>query len=1670
MSWKNQSSRTNTGKHTFVNSNYSLSTNLISEESKILGKGLFYNDVDICGNLRVGGTLDVSDIDIELLTIENMEVSGNLLVKGTLSVSGDVDFSNNLFVAGDISCNGELHFADLTYDNLIVENKLDVSGVDISNNLSIKGTISGDYLFVDTGRIHIGKDAGQTNQGEYAVAIGYQAGYQDQSAGSVAIGNLAGYQDQSGGSVAIGAGAGASSQNQYSVAIGQGAGASFQNQNSVAIGPAAGAISQNQNSVAIGQRAGFNLQNQNSVAIGTGAGALYQNQNSVAIGYNAAGINQEQYAIAIGNLAGQSLQNQNAVAIGNLAGQINQGENAVAIGYGAGDEDQSANSIILNAQDVSLNCDSSGLFIAPIRDLGAGSSKSLFYNTGTKEVFYSTSGGGGSTFSDLTVTNDVFYDFETLTVGVSGDISSNSVSGTVKDPTKSNVLLQCLPSFGENAKIIGNNTDVDDYFGWSVAISGTGDDAVAIVGARFADGSGGNSGAAYLFDVSDGAWAQKGDKIVGIGTEGNDQFGYSVAISGTKNNALAIVGANLADANGGTSGAAYLFNISAGGWVQKGNTILGDNTDGLDYFGYSVAISKTSDVSGMAIVGAPFADGSGGNSGAAYLFDVSDGGWAQIGNKIVGNNTDANDQFGSSVAISGTKDDALAIVGADYADGSGVQSGAAYLFDVSNGGWAQIGNKIVGNNTDANDQFGSSVAISGTKAIVGAYLADGSGANSGAAYLFDVSDGGWVQKGNTILGDDTNDEDYFGRSVAISGTKAIVGAYLANASGFHSGAAYLFDVSDGGWVQKGNTILGNNTNFDDLFGRSVAISGTGNDAVAIVGANKADANAGAAYIFDYKSDTTTYHWDLSGFDNSNQELNIFYDSALNPGVKTQVNFGTNNLSTISGLKSDTLFNENGQSISTRCIGTDGKGRWRTANAAPIEDLTVNGKLDVVGGGSCTFNNLTVTNDVFYDTETITVGVLGDISSNSVSGTVKDPTKSNVLLQCLPSFGENAKILSNDISGDDQFGYSVAMSGTGNDAVAIVGAYDADASGVDSGAAYLFDISSGAWVQKGDTIVGIGIDGGDYFGFSVAITGTKNNALAIVGAYNADGSGNNSGAAYLFDISAGGWAQIEDTIVGNDTKDNDIFGWSVTISGTKDNALAIVGAYDADASGGSSGAAYLFDVSDGGWVQKGNTIVGNGTKDNDHFGNSVAISGTLAIVGANNADASGVGSGAAYLFDVSDGGWAQIEDTIVGNDTSGGDQFGYSVAISGTNAIVGARFADTSGNDSGAAYLFDVSSGGWAQIENRIVGNDTSGDDYFGHSVAISGTRAIVGAPLADPSGNNSGAAYLFDVSNGGWVQKGNTIVGNDTVATDQFGWSVAMSGTGNDAVAIVGAYLADGSGVDSGAAYIFDFNSDTTTYHWDLSGFDNSNQELNIFYDSALNPAVKTQVNFGTNNLSTISGLKSDTLFNENGQSISTRCIGTDGNGLWRTANTAPAGLAGVIEKFHYYCSGQTHTLKAGGTTSITDVTASQTLSTSYATITGSSLAYTPPSGASQVNYKFTFAYRGEDATSIIFIKCFLDGTEITVARNTFRFQGNYTESERIIEVPITINGLTDDIPNATVNTWSSSKTFHIETRDYDGSYDVILHEASIFRAGDDATTIGPLFIKPMVEITAIKF
>ncbi|MCZ6850066.1 MAG: FG-GAP repeat protein, partial [Planctomycetota bacterium] len=146
--------------------------------------------------------------------------------------------------------------------------------------------------------------------------------------------------------------------------------------------------------------------------------------------------------------------------------------------------------------------------------------------------------------------------------------------------------------------------------------------------------------------------------------------------------------------------------------------------------------------------------------------------------------------------------------------------------------------------------------------------------------------------------------------------------------------------------------------------------------------------------------------------------------------------------------------------------------------------------------------------------------------------------------------------------------------------------------------------------------------------------------------------------------------------------------------------------------------------------------------NDHFGSSVAISGATAIVGTFHDDDNGPDSGSAYLFDTAMG--RQIAK-LLPDDGAAEDHFGISVAISGATAIVGAYHTDDNGNWSGSAYLFDTTTG--AQIA-KLLANDGAAGDFFGWSVAISGATAIVGALGDDDNGSGSGSAYLFDATTG----------------------------------------------------------------------------------------------------------------------------------------------------------------------------------------------------------------------------------------------------------------------------------------------------------------------------------
>ncbi len=319
----------------------------------------------------------------------------------------------------------------------------------------------------------------------------------------------------------------------------------------------------------------------------------------------------------------------------------------------------------------------------------------------------------------------------------------------------------------------------------------------------------------------------------------------------------------------------------------------------------------------------------------------------------------------------------------------------------------------------------------------------------------------------------------------------------------------------------------------------------------------------------------------------------------------------------------------------------------------------------------------------------------------------------IVLSCTAStqaalFDFETKLTAADAAADVQFGRFVAISGN----TALVSAVGDDG-GNSSGSAYLFDVTTGNQIAK---LTADDATAGDTFGWSVAISGNT----ALVGAVGDDDGGNASGSAYLFDVTTGN--QIA-KLTADDAMAGHLFGRSVAISGN----TALVGALGAD--------AYLFDVTTGNQIAK---LTADDATAVDSFGRSVAISGNTALVGASGDDDAGISSGSAYLFDVTTGN--QIAK-LTADDAAAGDAFGFSVAISGNTAIVGAFLDDDAGISSGSVYLFDVTTGN--QLA-KLTADDAAVGDLFGSSVAISGNTVVVGASEDDDGGRASGSAYLFE--------------------------------------------------------------------------------------------------------------------------------------------------------------------------------------------------------------------------------------------------------------------------------------------------------------------------------------
>ena len=387
-----------------------------------------------------------------------------------------------------------------------------------------------------------------------------------------------------------------------------------------------------------------------------------------------------------------------------------------------------------------------------------------------------------------------------------------------------------------------------------------------------------------------------------------------------------------------------------------------------------------------------------------------------------------------------------------------------------------------------------------------------------------------------------------------------------------------------------------------------------------------------------------------------------------------------------------------------------------------------------------------------------------------------------------------EIVPDDRQQGEWFAFSVSIS----EGIAIAGAPFKGG----KGAAYIAVFDKGNWREQ-VKLVAADLAAENWFGFSVSIS----EGTAIIGApLHSLGDVKWTGAAYIFERQGKKEWKEQAKLVAEDAVEKAEFGHSVAISGD----TAIVGAYlDPHDGKNKAGSAYIFVSERGQWEQQAK-LTPDDADDGKNFGKSVAIHKHTAIVGAHLDNHSGSKSGSAYIFVRDGNNWTQ-QAKLTASDAAARDEFGISVGISGSTAIVGSPFDDDAGSKSGSAYIFGNNGGVWTERAKLTAGDATAADE-FGKAVAIDANRAIIGARLHDGRKPDSGAVYAFSRVAGAWVEQSKTIHKKDAEA-DEFGNAVAIS----EDFAIIGAYrrnLPDKGGmccdlgVDGGSAYIFHTEED----------------------------------------------------------------------------------------------------------------------------------------------------------------------------------------------------------------------------------------------------------------------
>ncbi len=1090
---------------------------------------------------------------------------------------------------------------------------------------------------------------------------------------------------------------------------------------------------------------------------------------------------------------------------------------------------------------------------------------------GAAYVYTKDSNGAWSQQAKLTASDGADGDEFGISVAVDGDTVVVGARGNVSKTGAIYVFTK--PSDGDwtstitETKLTATGGAADDLFGASVAlygdtiVVGAPGDQITVAGGVV------RSGSVYVFTKNSGVWGEAANLTATNAAEG-DLFGNSVAVD---DDTIA-VGAYQKDDNSITnSGLAYMFvKPGVAAWATTTETVQLRASDQAanDNFGRSVAIDT-----GTIVVGAS-GDRIGGtdvSTGSAYVFTEPNTGWANSGGaetaKLTASDGAHTDQFGRSVAVDGD----TIVVGAHQNDDDGSDSGSIYVFIKPTNGWEGTSGtvKLTASNAATGDRFGIALALDGDTALVAAPRNDANDdddnddndvSDAGSAYVIGTS--GWAKipddaaaiRSQTLTGLTNNIKHTFAvRAVNASGN--------GPASTASAMPAPVPDAPTGLSATPGDG--------------QVALSWTDPDNDTIT-KYQYNADGGANFPdFDGGSSASTTSYTVTGLDNG-----VTYTVALRA-----VNIsGAGAASTVTAVmvpaapKLSAAPGDGQVVLSWDDPGNPTIGEYQLSQSDPPE-------WSRITGTNATTHTVTgLTNYTRYSFQIRAVNKTGaGPASNSASATPRlpkpakpasltavagdkkvtlrwtDPDDSTIdKYQISEVIPEDFLTASGGLAGD-HFGVSVAIDGD----TAVVGA---DRANTRNGSVYIFTReSNGNWTQQAELEGG---NTGDQFGWSVAVDGDT----VVVGAHAYDGKNDddetlvNSGAVYVItkpdtDANSDGssdwndWdslsdddrARLTDTLTATTPEAYAFFGGSVDLDG---NTLAI-GSRLADVGGYlSAGAAYVFTKTNDEWSQAAK-LTASIPLQLAYLGYSLAVDGDTVLVGAYGDDTvfGELGSGSAYVFDKPPGGWTDGNETakLTASDRQPSGYFGFSVALDGDTAVIGARQHNdpASGAGSGAAYVFTRESSVWGE-KAKLTPSDAAAGDNFGVSVAVEDGTVVVGSWQDDDNGRNSGSAYVFTKPDLGWANTFETMkfTDPDGADNDRFGWSV---GVDLDAVrgdlALVGVYSDDNAnGTDAGSVHVLgipnwvnigdenddgiDYNDDGTITHNVIKVPDGTNTDL----------------------------------------------------------------------------------------------------------------------------------------------------------------------------------------------------------------------------------------------------